>query len=536
LSTPARLAACLLLASLTVEASAEEAAFEIQRIPAPMRVVQAELSDLDGDGRGDLVWIGVKGLPPQEVRRIHVHYGNASGVLPEAADWARSLPGGVAAYDLADIDQRPGAELLLLRRDRVTEISFAERSPRQRDILVPGEPTIAAVYDERGVDRLQLAREGLGAPWRLVIPGLGRTTLLETSGELIAHLDVGARGNFFIPPRAGPLFSESEIEIYLDHPRVTGADVDGDGRRDLVSTNRHEVRVFRQREDGGFAAAPQQRVALGLLPAEDHIRSSGSVRGEPTDIDGDGRADLVLATAFGTILGSKTEIHVYRNRGGTWDLSKPDQRFENDAGFSTHQIVDLDGDGRVELVDIRIPSGVLELVEFLLTQAIDAEIEIRRTADAKPFQAEPWQAWKIGLGMDFETFRPRGFVPTIEADLDGDGMRDLLGSGDGERIEIRLGDREKGFRELHASQPLDTSGRVRFGDANGDAFADFLIYDPRRPDLPIRIGRNRGRLGRTPRLVPAPEDEVTSGTARPASDSIGSPEDGTPAAPPLPAE
>jgi len=505
--------------------AASEAPFAVQRIDGGGRIAQADLVDLDGDARGDLLCFALRGLPPAETREIRVFYQRPDGVLPDAPDWTAPLPDGVAAYDLAPLDAQPGVELLLLRRDRLTVLALHGREPAFRDIPLDVAPTMAAATDERGVDRLRLARAGLGDGLRLVVPTLGRTLVLSPAGEALGAPRVGARANYFVPPRPGPVFSESEMEIYLDHPRLSVGDVDGDGRGDLVSANRHELRVFLQREDGRFPDAPDRRVALGRVALEDHIRSSGSVRVDPADFDADGRLDLLIVTSRGSLFDANTEVGLYRNRDGGWNLDRPDQVFRTEGGLTSTQVVDLEGDGRPELATIRIPTGVFEVVEVLVTRAIDAQIALYRQRDAPwdgpegeddhpPFREDPWYRWKLGVAWSFDTFRTRGFVPVLEVDLNGDGMLDFLDSGDGEALEVRLGQPDDGYDDRHARQELDTGGRIRFGDYDGDGLTDFVLYDPRRPDAPVRVGVNRGVLPGTVREPTIRADgHATSGAA-----------------------
>lgn len=490
--------------------AAGDAPFAVQQIATSGRVAQADLVDLDGDARGDLLCIALRGLPPAETREIRVFYQRPDGVLPDAPDWTAPLPDGVAAYDLALLDAQPGFELLLLRRDRLTVLALHGREADFRDIPLDVAPTLAAATDERGVDRLHLARAGLGDGLRLVVPTLGRTLVLSPDGEPLGAPRVGARANYFVPPRPGPVFSESEMEIYFDHPRLSVGDVDGDGRGDLVSANRHELRVFLQREDGRFPDAPDRRLALNRLSLEDHIRSSGSVRVEPADFDADGRLDLLIATSRGSLFDANTEVGIHRNRDGAWNLDRADQVFRTKGGLTSTQVIDVDGDGRPELATIRIPTGVFEVVEVLVTRAIDAQIAIYRQRDAAEsapddegggslFREDPWHRWKLGVAWSFDTFRTRGFVPVLEVDLNGDGLLDFLDSGDGETLEVRLGQADDGYDDRHARQDLDTGGRIRFGDYDGDGLTDFVLYDPRRPDAPVRVGVNRGVLPGTVR-------------------------------------
>jgi hypothetical protein len=484
-------------------AEAAEVPFSIRSVEGRGRLVQADIADLDGDGREDLLCIAIAGLPPDERRQIVVYYQRPNGTLPDAPDWRGPLPDGVAAYDLANVDGGAGVELILLRREGLTLFSLADRLPHSRNLAVPEIPTIAAIHDERGVDRLRIARTDLAEDPRLLVPGFGELTLLAPTGEVLGRLEVGARANYFVPPRPGPVIAESEIEIYFDHPRVGVGDVDGDGRADILGTNRHEMRVFLQREDGTWPSKPDRAHAFRLLTQTDHIRSSGSVRVASGDFDGDGRVDLLISNSRGSLFEASTDVTIHMNRGGDWNFDAPDQVFHTEGGITTHQVLDLDGDGRMELIAARIPTGVLEVVEILLTRAIDAELDIHRSDGELPFDPKPWNSWKMGIAFSFETFRTKGFIPTLEADLNADGRRDLIGSGDGEEITIHLGEGGHGYKKRHARQKLDTGGRIRFGDLDGDGLTDFVLYDPRRPSEPLRVGINRGVLPGTVRRARA---------------------------------
>ncbi|HEX5066828.1 MAG TPA: VCBS repeat-containing protein [Myxococcota bacterium] len=490
-------------------AAADDAPFQIQEIASPDRAIQADLADFDGDGRADLLWTSSRGLPPEEQRELRIHLAGPDGMPSQNFSWRSALPPGVAAYDLAEVDGQPGTELLLLRRDRITVFSLAGGSPVFHDIMVPGEPTLAAVADERGVDRLRIVREGLGPRPRLLVPGFGSARILELDGTLVAKPEVGGRANFLVPPDPGPIISESAMEIYFDHPRLTAGDVDGDGRGDLVATGRHELRVFRQRDDTSFPAQPDLRMPLRRISLPDHIRTSGSVRVEPHDFDGDGRLDLLVSVASGSLLGGDTRISFHRNRGGTWNLDANDQLFESKGGFATHEVIDLDGDGRAELIVILVPTGVLELVQLLLTKGADADVKIYQPATETFFDPNPWQRWTESVRFDFETLRMKGFVPTVGTDVNGDGFRDMVDSGGGTQLVVRLGDRVEGFRTRTASQALDTRGRIRFGDLGGDGLADFVLYDPRRPGAPLLIGRNLGKWPETANAPPVLKPATT---------------------------
>jgi hypothetical protein len=339
----------------------------------------------------------------------------------------------------------------------------------------------------------------LGSGVRLLVPGLGECIVLTTDGELVARLDAGHRANYFIPKRPGPLVGESELESYYDFPRTEVADANGDGKSDLLFASRHELRVFLQNGEGSFAARPSQKLALGRLSEKDLIRGSGNVRVAVEDLNGDGRADLLITATTGGLMNARSETTVHLNRNGTWDLDEPQRRSVLERGWSSLQLVDLDGDGRSELLEARIPFSILELAEALITQEVDVEVSLFRADAELGFRSEPWVETGLSVGLDLETASLNGFGPTVEADLNGDGWRDRLTSGDGAAIEVYLGGSERPFQRRTARQELDTHGSVRFGDVDGDGLTDLLLFARDRPGSAIRLLVNRGQLPGTPR-------------------------------------
>jgi len=510
------LALLLGAALLAGAAAAERDAFRVVELPAPGRTVAAALADLDGDGRADLWTASFTGVPPDERREMHVRWQRADGGFAPLPDAVLPLPSDAAAYDVARLSPAPHAEILLLRRERVGILSLRGRKPAWRAVEL-GAPTIAVAPDERGLDRLALVRQGLGDGPRLLVPGLGELIVALPAGGVAARLPLGGRANYFIPPRPGPNLGENELEIYFDHPRVELADADGDGLADVIASDRHAVRVFRQRPGGALPATPDRTLPLRRISAEDHVRGSGSVRTAVSDLDGDGRADLVVSHVAEGLLDARSETSLHLNRGGTWDLASADQRFAVKGGFSTEELVDLDGDGRVELVSLRIPLGVLELVEMLLTRSVDVHVAVRRAGRATPFAAAPSFERKLSVPFSMETFRPRGFVGNVASDWNDDGLRDLILSGDGRALEIYPGAPDRPFAARAARQALDTDGRLVAADLDGDGLQDFVIFDPRRAGAPIRLGFNLGTLPGTPargELRPATQSSRGFGSGR----------------------
>lgn len=471
--------------------------FDIAQIESPGRSVAAELADLNGDGRADLLVVAFYGLPPEEQRSVRVHLQKPDGTLPARPDHTVALPPGSAVYDLADLRGGPGQELVLLRPDGVAVLSLADASGELWHVPTPGATTLALAEDERGFEVFPVVVRDFGPePW-LMVPGLGELLAFSLEGEIRARLEAPRRANYLVAPRRGLVSLESDFQVYFDAPKLSVGDVDGDGRADAVLSTRHEVWVYLRRPDGTFSASADRQLPLRLVTPQDHIRGSGGVVSLARDIDGDARLDLVVTHVQGSFTNAASTTTVYLNRDGQWRLDQPDQVLHSKASVDTNALVDLDADGRMELVRMRLRFGPLEVVELLLTREIDVQVLIHRFDAGRGFRERPWRKTEVELPFSFDTFRLKGFVPTIHVDFNADGYPDFVSSGGGDVLEISLG----GGKPLSGPsyrQKLSTTGVIRFGDLEADGLTDFVIFDPHALDVPLRVGRNLGRLPGTP--------------------------------------
>jgi len=500
----AALGACAAIIALRAEAA--DPVFSLEELPAGgMRTAAAAIGDFDGDGRQDLLRVAFSGLPPGERRVLRVHLQSREGGVSRLPSFEVPLP-SAAAYDVADVLPEPGEELILLVREGLLVVSLAREGAPRRELKIAGAQTLVAAADELGLPRIRIASRAFGAdPW-LWVPLLREVVALTPDGAVRARLEVGARAVFYAPRRPGPLAMGSDLQLRLDTPRIDLGDVDADGSADVVSIGRYSILVFLRRPDGSFARRPDRVLSPHLLEERDHLRGSGAVRGEARDLDGDGRLDLLLSVVSGALLDARTRTQVYLNRGGRWTLDAPDQVFESENEWCLEELIDLDGDGRPELVRSSVRFGVLALIETLVTRSIDAVVRVHRPDPERGFESEPWLRRKLELPIRFETGRPRGFVPTARFDLNGDGALDLLLSRGERRIEVWLGGK-RAYAKRDAMQKLPSSGLLVGGDLRSDGLPDFALYDPRDPDAPVRVLYNLGTLpGTAPRMGPRAAD------------------------------
>ncbi len=477
-----------------VVAFGDDEVFDILELETQGRVVAAHFADFDGDERTDLMIATLEGIPPAESRTLHVYRQSEDRSFPATPSHSVPVPRWSAVYDVADVADSPGHELVLLRPDRVTILSLADASASQWDLPVGGASTIGAGDDERGFEPFKLVYDNLDdLPW-ILVPQIGEVSVLDAKGTEHARLAVGRRANYYVPEPSGLIAVESEIQLFLDVPKLTVADVDGDGQTDIVAATRHEIRVFLRDADGSFARMPSQSIPLDFINPVDHSRGSGSIVSTVRDVDNDGRADLMISHVEGSFVDTVTTTYLYRNRDGRWDIDNPDDSYVSDGTLSSDLLVDLDGDDEFELIRIQFRFSVLEMVEFLLTRKFDVRIAVYKLDDSGRYSDKPWARKKISTAISFETFRPKGFMPRAGLDLNADGLMDFVTSADGRGIEVYLGSADGPFSKRSALQRLDSAGNIQFEDFNGDSLPDFVLYNPASMDGTVRIGRNTGWL------------------------------------------
>jgi hypothetical protein len=494
-----RLLCLLLLASCWSLPSGAEELFKLRTIPSAGRVVAARIADVNGDSRADVFVVAIEGMPPTEQRVVRVFLQGPDGSLPTQPNHFVALPQWSGVYDLADVLPRPGVEMVLLAPHGVSILSLATAD--STPVLYPVEGgSVAIAEDERGFEPVKIVFDDFGPTPRLLVPQFGGLVVMETDGRIAARLTVPRRANFYVIPSNGFVSSESDVQLFVDVPKIAVGDVDGDGRTDIVASTRHEIGVFMSREDGTFDAAPSRTVALGMVTRRDHIRGTGGVSCEFRDVNLDGRLDLLVTHVEGSIADAVTTTRVFTNRDGNWLLDNPDGQYQSTDALASNKLVDLDRDGLPELLRIQIKFTLLEFIELLLTREVDALISIHGQAKAPGvgFTEEPSLTRSVSIPFRFDTFRAKGFVPTVSADLNGDGHADLLASGAGDAVEVFIGGGTRVFARRSVRQKMPTAGVISFADMNADGLTDFVIFDPHNFDMPVQVAINLGALPGTP--------------------------------------
>ena len=277
------------------------------------------------------------------------------------------------------------------------------------------------------------------------VDGDGRPDLVGTRNEntatnLFISLNTSTVGNlsFAAPGTIGLAFPTEHLAM---------GDLNGDGRPDLVAsragTTANVVFVMANTSSVG---SPSFAAPIQLTLDANHIARQICLQ----DFDGDGRADIAVANSF------SNELYLYRNESsaGTLTINPTPTKITVTNASNTLAIEadDLDGDGKADLV---------------ATQNLTNDIFILRNTTAGSFS--------------FATTRltvPGTFNDVATVDLNRDGKLDLVAASVfTAQLSVLVNQSSSGTISFQAPSSVSTDTQpfgLDVSDVNGDGFADVV--------------------------------------------------------------
>lgn len=296
----------------------------------------------------------------------------------------------------------------------------------------------------------------------LVPPGATYSPITVTVGGLVAAAPTPFQPTF---TGGNSALSAASFAPRFDLPGGDGAhrsaiaDLDGDGKPDIAVANvyGHTVCLFRNisnpGELSGSSFAP--RVDLAAVGGtSDNPYGFGAA-----DVDGDGKLDLVACDRLGN------NISIYRNLATPGSLTADSfagyVNFPVGADPRYARVVDLDGDGRPDIVSCNYAANTISILRNIGTAG----------------------------ALDTNSFAPRVDLPAgvgpydvAVGDLDGDGKPDLaVVNTDGFSVSVYRNLATPGTLDTNSFAPRvdfparDGNDTIMFGDIDGDGKPDLVI-------------------------------------------------------------
>lgn len=336
------------------------------------------------------------------------------------------------------------------------------------------------------------------------------------------------------------------LGVVTDNRCVVPADIDGDGKPDLIvpNTNRSFVSIFRNTSDSGSITAASFAPRVDFL-SQVYLPSGGG--GSHTlrviDLDGDGKLDLVIAQF------AMSGFSILRN------ISTPGTiAFENYVTIPSGALPmdlavgDLDGDGRPDIAVINVLSYNISVFRNMATpgsltaSSFAAKMDFAIGGNIQP------RSINLGdmdgdkkldmvvtntINSDFYVYRNTATAGTIIAssfaakstfstggiaamgnlgDLDGDGKLDvIIANSNDNRLSVHRNISTSGNISFAERLQLATGQfpvSIGIGDLNGDGKPDLAV--PNRSSSSISIFRNTSVSG-TISLDPKSDLPTTEG-------------------------
>jgi hypothetical protein len=358
-----------------------------QHVDVGNRSGDIALVDVDRDGHLDLV----SAHPPDPV--VAVRRGDGRGSFTPAPSSRVTVPRGVAAFAVGDVDGDGAADLVVANKDDSREfVELLRGDGRGGFRAASGPPFVigaAMAYYKPSLRLIDINEDG-------------RVDIVSANGRRnrVDLLVADGRGSY----RAGP-------SVTLDEPGDVStfgmADVDQDGHHDLVFTSRAAGgdRLSLKRGDGTGAFGS----SVVLVPTSPRPRVAALA-----DVNGDGHVDVVVAHAEIPLLS------VFVNSGTGALVPAAASPYTLAAEAFDVAVADINRDGRPDLVSMIVNSQVAPY-----DSAVSALV-----GDGRSFTPAPGSPFPV----------ERGAYNLAIGDLNGDRRTDVASSSfEGKRITLLLG-------------------------------------------------------------------------------------------------
>ncbi len=455
--------------------------FHTEHLAVDGVVEEALAADLDGDGKPDLLVAAVS-QRKGEMRRSFSVFWNDDGKFSNADKLTVVAPHELGAFDVGDAGQ--GTEIFSLAHDGVSALSLRGRKEAEwRHIINQPTLFLRAPAKQLDRWHLvqNFGGQNLTGP-RLVVPSTSTMTIYAKAEkpdaftrrgvvalDLEASFQNEARERY--PKQSTQLASVLDLHI----PAVYVADMNGDGRLDLAIVQGERLTAFAQTANGDIAPTPLCEHRFSVHGPDQDARVNLML----ADVDGDGRADVVATKEMSAgILSATTTVFLFR-AGADGYSSTPDQVIESDgASLGAVQITDLNGDGHPDLLLPAVRIGILAIMRMLTTKQIKVDFSLYPFTGAH-FADHPTATRSLSFGLDLGHNTQTQLVD-MYGDYDGDGRVDLaFGSEANEVSFLRGGDGGKIFaNEAVAKVAVPAKGHARPLDLQHNGKSSLLIFYP----------------------------------------------------------
>ncbi len=440
---------CCLMLLTSVVATAEP---QVYTLTSYQNVWDVAVADMNGNGNKDVLLLtnDETAYPQQKV--VALHLADADCAYSPTPDYQLALPEKVGAVILAEVDGAPPVEVVAVHTNgafiyQFTDDGFVYYDEVAFSSLLPS-------YNREPVFIQKGAKDLLGnGKHEWLIPTANGLEIRTIEGALAtASCDVASymrRGDSVVITHRLPDYQTFEME---------GVPTTG------LAFLSDEFADFVYGED--WSQHERFRIPMTLDEKWDASAKMG-------DITGNDLPDLVITQTRGTVR-MQSQTHVYLARGPFEYPEEPDAVFTVAHAVSSPEMMDVNNNGYLDLVFIRIPFGVRNVINFFMRNRLAVRTDVY-LFDGESFS----ESSDYSTTMTMEAPEGRQRIAYTFGDFDGDGLVDVAYGRSGDALSIYTGDPDR----FISSRPLAVLDMPSFGEArpydlNNNGAKDIVLFRP----------------------------------------------------------
>lgn len=457
--------ACLLAASVL---NAQDSIGQVSTVilPKGLEVIRAWHHDLSADGLPDLI-IAATQEDERYARSLRIYHDQGESAMApfvQEPDAIIELPRSVSACAFGDVHPDPGDEIIwfgargayayrssVKPEDAVVRIvrsEFLFQFPQSEDVYswqdglldIDGDELVDLILPEPEGFRVAIQRRDLtnGFEFRASRVDLPEQT---PESERLGPMRGGRRGRRFdigmefsgVQKRRPPLVAVTET---VPAPQLIDWDADGD--LDLIAKRDQRVLIWLQSDGGSFDATPALNLSFPLTRSQTELDPSYGAW--MTDFDGDQRADALLLAKDRDSEDLRSQVLFFRQDPDSetplFNGGRPQQLLLLAGLALPPRLLDVDSNG---FLDLQIGSWRLDALDQLTAgenRSLEGEIYIYLNQQGR-YSRRPDLTYQVTLSGD-QLGSSASLLFEFFADINGDGVRDLLLREKSEELRLQL--------------------------------------------------------------------------------------------------
>ncbi|HUT52257.1 MAG TPA: VCBS repeat-containing protein [bacterium] len=464
------------------------------------------VADLNGDGLMDLAIIYSRSNVPDTFWLRACLQDKAQGFTGACGDL--KLGKEVRAFDVGEVDGKPGAELVVLTDKGVKVASFSGGKFGPLSSAGPERSILSGTEDnEPRLLRFLWDLDGDGKK-EMVVPSIKGPAIYkhsETGFSLFQQINSPARVTYRVGS-LGDIMNTDDVNQFLKYrtyekrttahytaPDVFIQDFNGDQKKDIIALIENTLRVFPQGDDGRFADQPLITVKKSILPAAEKGVGFAGEAMTFNDLNNDGLGDIIMMKWGSSQERTQMDRYIYYARPGLKYPAEPDQIVRSESAAVDFGMFDLNKDGKLDLVIPFFHFAPAQAFKVMTENSIKVQFRIFLMRPDGRYDQDPGKQFAkvdrrvqlnykidvIGIIFDFKTLLQGSFSPLISfgRDFNGDGFPDLVADTGDDKLQFYYGNADINYPTA-PDMAIDFESATDFdlADLNGDGKTDIITY------------------------------------------------------------